>query len=84
MAFTDPMGANMKVDWLSLVTVLTTALSAVATFAIAYTMGIFDGFFEDASIGPLPLWVACLGLMALQLIVCFGTLGRAFAHWKRA
>ncbi len=73
----------MKIDRLLLLTIVTTALSAAATFGIGYAMGVFGGFYEDASIGPLPLWAVFLALIALQLAVCFGTLRRSLAERKR-
>jgi len=59
---------------LSLLTVVTTALSAAALFILSYEIGLFPGgFFEGAAIGPMPLWVVCLALILLLVAVCVGT-----------
>lgn len=59
----------------SLLTVVTTALSALALFILPYASGVFPGgFFEDASVGPLPLWAICLALSLLLVVISAGTL----------
>ncbi len=67
----------MRTDRLSLLTVVTTALSAAALFILTYEMGMFPGgFFGDAAIGPLPLWGVFLALILLLVAVCVGTVLR--------
>ncbi len=64
----------MRTDRLSLLTVVTTALSAAALFILTYEMGMFPGGnFEDIAIGPLPLWGVFLALILLLVAVCVGT-----------
>lgn len=70
----------MKMDRFSLLTIVTTAVSAAAMFYVAYMTGVFGGFYGDASVGPLPLWGVCLALIGLQLAVCVGTLFRVLRH----
>lgn len=67
----------MRIKSFSLLTVVTTALSAAALFILSYEMGMFPGgFLEDAAIGPLPLWGVCLALVLLLMAVCVGTVLR--------
>ncbi len=70
----------MRTDGLSLLTIVTTTVSAAAMFILSYLMGVFPGgFFGEAFVGPFPLWVVCLALIFLQLAVCVGTVHRALA-----
>ena len=56
-------------------TAITTALSAIALFILPYSAGLFPGgLFEDAAIGPLPLWTICLALVLSLILVSVGTL----------
>jgi hypothetical protein len=65
----------MKPKVLTGLTLLSTALAAVAIFGLPYMAGVFPGgMFEDSSIGPLPLWVACTGLSILLAVVFIGNL----------
>jgi membrane protein DedA with SNARE-associated domain len=65
----------------SILTIVTTALSAIALFMLPYSAGVFPGgMFEDAAVGPLPLWTICLALSLLQLVIAAGTLLKWRGH----
>jgi hypothetical protein len=65
----------MKPKVLSSLTLLSTALAAVALVGLPYMAGVFPGgMFEDSAIGPLPLWLACTGLSVLLIVVFVGHL----------
>lgn len=55
-------------------TALTTALAAVALIALPYEAGTFPGgTFEQASLGPVPLWTTCVVLSAALAFICLKT-----------
>lgn len=65
----------MRHKGFSILTAVTTALSAAALFILPYEFGLFPGgFLEDAAVGPVPLWALCSALVVLLATVCIGTL----------
>lgn len=63
----------MKPKVLSGLTLLSTALAAMALLGLPYMAGVFPGgMLEDSAIGPLPLWLACTGLSILLTVVFVG------------
>ena len=58
----------------SLLTVVTTALAAVALSILPYEAGIFPGgALEAAALGPVPLWTICSTLAVLLAAICVAT-----------
>lgn len=52
-------------------TAITTALAAIALVALPYEAGTFPGgTFQEASLGPVPLWATCVILSAALLFIC--------------
>ena len=65
------MGA--RASWL--LTAFTTAMAAVVLIVLPYEAGLFPGgLFEDASVGPVLVWIGCLALSAGLAFVCARTL----------
>ena len=65
----------MKLNFLSVLTVLAAALGAITALVFPYIFGIFPGgFFEVAALGPVPLWAYFIALSLLMLVVLVGHL----------
>lgn len=55
-------------------TAIATALAAIALVALPYEAGAFPGgLFEQASVGPVPLWAACVALSTALAFICLRT-----------
>ena len=65
----------MAPRWFLLLTAMTSFLAGAALLVLPYLAGVFPGgFFEDASVGPVPLWLLCSALVLLLAVVCGGAL----------